>query len=131
MADSFLTPLLHATKAGLCLRNRRSGRLLATRLLPALDSKTRRTGLLGRTSLDDGEAMIIAPTSAIHTWFMRFEIDIAFVTREGRVVKARSAVKPWRMTGAFQGYAVIEMRAGSLKAGDTVAGDVLEIAPFA
>jgi uncharacterized membrane protein (UPF0127 family) len=73
--------------------------------------------------------MIIAPTNAIHTWFMRFDIDIAFVNREGRVVKARSAVRPWRMTGALRGYAVIEMRAGSFEASDTVRGDVLEITP--
>ncbi len=127
MADPFLTPLLHTPNAGLCLRNTRNGRLLATRLLPALDSKTRRRGLLDRTSLDDGEAMIIAPTNAIHTWFMRFDIDIAFVNREGRVVKARSAVRPWRMTAALRGYAVVEMRAGSFEASDTIRGDVLEI----
>ena len=103
--------------------------MLARRLLPALDSKTRKTGLLGRTSLDEGEAMVIAPTNAIHTWFMRFAIDIAFVNREGRVVKLRSAVKPWRMTGALRGYAAIELPAGSLESHDTIRGDVLEITP--
>ncbi len=127
MADPFLTPLLHSPDARLCLRNRRSGRVLASRLLPALDSKTRKTGLLGRTSLAEGEAMVIAPTNAIHTWFMRFPIDIVFVNREGRVVKARSAVKPWRMTGALRGYAAIELPAGSLASHDTIRGDVLEI----
>ena len=52
---------------------------MADRLVPAFDSQTRRTGLLKHTSLDEGEAMIIAPTSAVHTWFMKFDIDIAFV----------------------------------------------------
>ena len=58
--------------------------------------------------------MVIAPTSAVHTWFMKFDIDIAFVARDGRVLKARDTVRPWRMTGAFGGFAVIEMKAGSL-----------------
>ncbi len=97
------------------------------RLLPAFDSQSRRTGLLKHTSLDEGEAMLIAPTNAVHTWFMKFDIDIAFVTRDGRVLKARDTVRPWRMTGAFGGFAVIEMKAGSFSAADTVRGDRLEI----
>ena len=126
MATSFLTPL-PATAAGWVLRNTRTGRIIADRLLPALDSESRRRGLLKHTSLDEGEAMIIAPTNAVHTWFMKFDIDIAFVTRDGRVLKTRDSVPPWRMSGAFGGYAVIEMRGGSFAAADTVPGDVLEV----
>ena len=70
---------------------------------------------------------MIAPTNAVHTWFMKFDIDIAFVTRDGRVLKARDTVRPWRMTGALGGFAVIEMKAGSFAAADTVRGDRLEI----
>ena len=124
---TFLSPLAARPDAGLVLRNTRTGKVVAHRLLPAFESQTRRTGLLKHTSLDDGEAMIIAPTNAVHTWFMKFDIDIAFVTRDGRVLKARDTVRPWRMTGALGGFAVIEMKAGSFAAADTVRGDVLEI----
>jgi uncharacterized protein len=124
---TFVGPLVARPDAGLVLRNLRTGRIVANRLLPAFESQTRRTGLLKHTSLDDGEAMIIAPTNAVHTWFMKFDIDIAFVTRDGRVLKARDTVRPWRMTGALGGYAVIEMKAGSFSAADTVRGDRLEI----
>jgi uncharacterized membrane protein (UPF0127 family) len=124
---TFLSPLAARPDAGLVLRNTRTGKVVAHRLLPAFESQTRRTGLLKHTSLDDGEAMIIAPTNAVHTWFMKFDIDIAFVTRDGRVLKARDTVRPWRMTGAFGGFAVIEMKAGSFLAAETVPGDRLEI----
>jgi uncharacterized membrane protein (UPF0127 family) len=124
---TFLSPLAARPDAGLVLRNARTGRVVAHRLLPAFESQTRRTGLLKHTSLADGEAMIIAPTNAVHTWFMKFDIDIAFVTRDGRVLKARDTVRPWRMTGAFGGFAVIEMKAGSFASADTVRGDRLEI----
>ena len=127
MAASFLAPLSSPPAAGLVLRNSRTGRIVADRLLPALDSESRRRGLLKHTSLDAGEAMIIAPTNAVHTWFMKFDIDIAFVTRDGRVLKTRDSVRPWRMSGALGGYAVIEMRGGSFAAADTVPGDVLEL----
>jgi uncharacterized membrane protein (UPF0127 family) len=58
---------------------------------------------------------------------MKFDIDIAFVSRDGKVLKTRASVPPWRMSGALGGYAVIEMRGGSFAAADTVPGDVLEV----
>src|SRR5262245_60611818 len=81
-APHFLRPLLNAAPAGLCLRNQRTGQMLATTLLPALDSASRKTGLLKHTSLADGEAMVIAPSNAVHTWFMRFDLDLVFVRRD-------------------------------------------------
>ena len=126
-APHFLRSLVHAAPAGLCLRNQRTGQVLASHLLPALDSATRKTGLLKHTSLRDGEAMVIAPSNAVHTWFMKFDLDLVFVRRNGQVVKTRAGVKPWRMSGALRAFAVIEMRAGTLAERDTRPGDILEV----
>ena len=52
--------------------------------------------------------------------------DALFV-RDGRVVKTRAAVKPWRMSGALRAFAVIEMRSGTLAARGTLPGDILEV----
>ena len=71
--------------------------------------------------------MIIAPSNAIHTFFMKFPIDIAFVGRDGRVRKIREAVRPWRMSAALRAYAVIELPAGAIQRSGTVAGDTLVI----
>ena len=126
-APHFLRPLQHAEADGLCLRNQRTGEMLASRLLPALDSATRKTGLLKHTSLADGEAMVIAPSNAVHTWFMKFDLDLVFVRRDGSVVKTRARVKPWRMSAALRAFAVIEMRAGTLAERETRPGDQLEL----
>lgn len=131
MKEAFVTPLLRRPKTALSIRNERNGRVLADHVLSAFDSKTRRTGLLGHDSLPDGHAMVIAPTNAVHTWFMRFPIDLAFVDRGGRVVKTCRAVKPWRVAAAFRAYAVIELAAGSLAHCETVPGDRLAIVPAA
>jgi uncharacterized protein len=128
-APHFLRPLLAAPAAGFRLRNQRTGQVLADRLLPALDSASRKTGLLKHSSLGDGEAMIIAPSNAVHTWFMKFDLDLLFVKRDGRVVKTRAAVKPWRMSGSLGAFAVIEMRAGTLAERETLPGDILEVVP--
>ena len=125
----FLRPLLAAPAGGFRLRNQRTGVVLADRLLPALDSASRKTGLLKHTALGDGEAMIIAPSNAVHTWFMKFDLDLLFVRRDGRVVKTRAGVKPWRMSAALHAFAVIEMRSGTLAERETLPGGLLEVVP--
>ena len=124
---AFVTPLLRRPESSHTIRNERNGRVLAHRVLPAFDSKSRRAGLLRYESLADGHAMVIAPSNAVHTFFMRFPLDLAFVTRDGRVVKTRSGVRPWRVAAAFRAYAVIELPAGTLARCDTVPGDTLAI----
>jgi uncharacterized membrane protein (UPF0127 family) len=122
---TFLTPLRSGDPSRLVLKNRLTGTLVARHLLPALDSETRRTGLLKHTSLADDEAMLIAPTNAIHTFFMKFPIDVAFVGRDGTILKVRSAMPAWRMSGAWSGHAVVEMAAGAFARTGTRVGDVL------
>jgi uncharacterized membrane protein (UPF0127 family) len=73
--------------------------------------------------------MIIAPSNAVHTFFMKFSLDLAFVRRDGIVVKCLQSVEPWRVAAALRAYAVIELPAGALKRHDTTAGDILSIVP--
>jgi uncharacterized membrane protein (UPF0127 family) len=101
--------------------------VVADQLLGAFDSASRRTGLLHHEGFPPGSAMIIAPSNAVHTFFMKFPIDLAFVGRDGRVRKVREAVRPWRMAAALRAYAVIELPAGVLRRTDTVVGDTLVI----
>ena len=125
---SFLTQMRNADASAFVLRNQQTGAVVATHLLPAFDSATRNVGLLGRHSLDPGTAMIIAPTNAVHTFFMRFPIDIAFVKKDGRILKIRERLPAWRMAAAWGAYAVVEMPAGSFDLAATATGDVLEVA---
>jgi len=54
---------------------------------------------------------------------------VAFVARDGRLIKMRTAVAPWRITGAFGAFAVIEFAAGTLARSKTMSGDVLSLRP--
>ena len=126
---SFLSPLVRSEAAGFALTNTRNNRVVAHTLLTAFDSATRRTGLLKHESLEEGHALIIAPSNAIHTFWMHFAIDVAFVRRDGQVVKVCSAVVPWRIAAAWRAYAVVEMAAGALSASDTQRGDLLQLTP--
>jgi uncharacterized membrane protein (UPF0127 family) len=127
--SSFLTPLLRSPGTTHRLVNRRNNAILASVVTTAVDSASRRRGLLGLDQMPEGQALIIAPCNAVHTWFMRFTIDVAFVTRNGELVKRCDAVQPWRMAVAWRAFATIELAAGVLRASETVKGDVVEIVP--
>ena len=92
--------------------------------------RTRLRGLLGRDSLPDGAALVIEPCTSIHTFFMRFSIDAAFLDRAGRVVRAISNLRPWRATRIYPKAAmVVELPAGTLRRTDTREGDALHWLP--
>jgi uncharacterized protein len=135
MASHFLTPMLAASADGgsrLMLWNERSGQPLATHLEGAFDSASRRRGLLGRDGLAEGAALIIAPSQAVHTFRMRFPIDIVFANRQGRVVGVRSQVGARRIAIAWRAFAVIELPAGAAHHADVRVGDrvvVIDRAP--
>jgi uncharacterized membrane protein (UPF0127 family) len=73
---------------------------------------TRLKGLLGRAGLPSGEGLLIRPTGAIHTCFMRFPIDAVFLDRELVVVGVESELRPWRLAGRRGAKAVLELAAG-------------------
>ena len=124
---SFLSPLVRNPAGDFDLVNERNGRIVADHLLPAFDSQARRTGLLAHRSLPAGTAMIIAPTNAIHTFFMKFAIDVLFVAKDGRIVKVRESLRPWRMAAAWSGHGVIELAAGAVGLCEVAEGDRLTL----
>jgi hypothetical protein len=100
---------------------------VAASLEPAFDSASRKRGLLGRDALPPGHALIIAPSNMVHTFFMRFPIDVVFAARDGRVLKVRVNVPARRLVGALRGFAVIEMAANEVPASGTSTGDRLVV----
>lgn len=86
------------------------------------DSTSRRQGLLGRDALDDEEALVIAPTQGIHTFGMRFSLDIVFVDRAGTVLAVSSTVRPNRVRLCWRAFAAIELGAGRAAAADVRPG---------
>ena len=128
---NFLLPLIKRGDRPYELRNGRTGRSIASDVIAAFEPAARRKGLLGRDSFAKGSAMVIAPSNAIHTFWMRFAIDVLFVRRDGTVVKVCRSIPPWRMAAALWAYAVIELPAGTLAAHDARVGDVLTVVAVA
>jgi len=121
----FLRRLSHHTEQKLVDLD--AGSVVAELVIPAVDSSTRRKGLLGRDSLAEGLAMLIAPCTAIHTFGMRFAIDVLFVARDGRLLKIVEGLQPWRIAVAWGAFATVELAAGSAKRCRLAAGDRLAL----
>ena len=111
------------------LRVERTGAALVQRLEMAGDSTTRRKGLLGRDSLDREVGFVIVPTQGVHTFGMRFPIDIIGIARDGRVVKLREDVPPRRLVFALRAWAILELAAGVARRSAIAVGDRLIVAP--
>ena len=103
------------------------GVVLATSVELADRSENRRKGLLGRPPLLSGEGLWIAPCECVHTFFMRYEIDLVYIDRERRVRKLRSGVVPWRISGCFTAHSVLELGPGTIVTTRIQVGDRLAI----
>jgi uncharacterized membrane protein (UPF0127 family) len=110
--------------------NQTKGSLLADRADIAGTSAKRRTGLLKHTSLEPGEGLWIAPCESVHTFGMKFTIDVVFLNKKKQVLKIRPDMVKRRIAYSLRAYSVLELPAGTLAETRTVAGDQLEFEKY-
>ncbi len=110
------------------ITNETRGTLLGDRVQVADTSLSRMVGLLGRRELDAGGGLWIKPSSGVHTFFMRFPIDVIGLNRDLRVVKLWYHLAPYRVTSvSLQLRSVIELPAGHITGCNVEVGDVLRV----
>jgi uncharacterized membrane protein (UPF0127 family) len=124
---SFLAAAADAGNRSFALVQASDGRVVVPRLELALDSATRRKGLLGRDGLDPGAGLVIAPSNSVHTFFMRFAIVVVFLHRSGRVLKIRHRVPARRVAVSATAHAVLELPAGAAATAGISVGDTLAL----
>jgi uncharacterized protein len=104
----------------------RTGALLCERLALARTVRARLKGLLGRDGLEPGEGLWIEPCNSVHTFFMRFPIDVLFLDGGGAVVAMAPRLAPWRATRVhLRARAALELAAGAIEAHGVLPGDRL------
>ncbi|MDD5465668.1 MAG: DUF192 domain-containing protein [Candidatus Omnitrophica bacterium] len=88
----------------------------------------RLVGLLNRNSLEKGEALILKPANSIHTFFMRFPIDVLFLDKNSKIIALFPVLRPFRITPVYFGaYLAIELPAGTLQLTQTKLADSIKI----
>jgi uncharacterized membrane protein (UPF0127 family) len=108
------------------IRNETRNVALATRADIADTSAKRRTGLLKRESLAEGEGLWIVPCEGVHTFGMAFAIDVIFLSKQRKVLKVRESMPPRRIALSLFAHSVLELPAGVICATGTAVGDQLE-----
>jgi uncharacterized membrane protein (UPF0127 family) len=85
-------------------------------------------GLMWRASLGKGQGLVLKGDKSIHTFFMRFPIDVVYVDRAQRVVRVDPAMSPNRIGPiVFEAAYILELPAGTIQASGTSVGDQLTI----
>ncbi len=90
-------------------------------------SAKRRTGLLKHERLEPGDGLWIVPCESVHTFFMKFPIDLVYLDKGRKVRKLRHAVPPWRLSACLAAHSILELPAGTVRQSGTFVGDELVI----
>ena len=106
--------------------NRDRGTVLAEAADVADTSAKRRTGLLKHSGLDPGQGLWIAPCESVHSFGMKFAIDVVYLDRKKKVRKVRKNMVPFRVSACLTAHSVLELPVGVIEASRTQAGDQLE-----
>ena len=72
-------------------------------------------GLMFLKKMCDFDGLLLAPCNSIHTFFMRFEIDVLFLDKDFNIIKILKRLKPWRITSIyFKSKFVLELPGNTL-----------------
>lgn len=90
-----------------------AGQVLVPRVLLATGLVERMRGLLGRKSLEPGVGMLLCPCGSVHTFGMRFPIDVVYLDACWRVTRIVHRLKAQRMSfGGLRARAALELQSG-------------------
>ena len=113
------------------LRNVTRGTVLGEAIDIADTSAKRTTGLLKHSELRAGEGLWIVPCEGVHTFFMKFPLDLVYIDKKNVVRKVVRDVRPWRASCCLMADSVVELPVGAIGASGTQKGDEMVFEPSA
>jgi uncharacterized membrane protein (UPF0127 family) len=108
------------------VRNKDRDTVLAEAADVADTSAKRRRGLLSHTSLEPGQGLWISPCESVHSFGMKFPIDLVYLDRKKKVRKVRRNMVPRRISACLTAHSVLELPLGAIDSSCTEPGDQLE-----
>src|SRR5271157_3097541 len=110
--------------------NRTRTTYLATELMIARTHWTRFRGLMATDAsrFRRGQGLWISPSHGVHTFAMRFPIDVVYLDRDRIVIHAEEELQPWRMAAVrIRAASVLELPIGAIRESQTALGDQVDI----
>ena len=94
------------------------------RLVPGWWGRLR--GYIGHSEPSPGEGILLIPCDGVHTFWMKFDLDVVFLDHHGMVLEVIRSLRPWKWTRRVKGArSVLEMPAGMIDRSGTQVGDLL------
>src|SRR5690554_6527845 len=85
-------------------------------------------GLMGTRELPEDEGLLISPCNSVHTFFMRYAIDVVFLSKDYTVLKVIHNMRPWRISPIiWKSHSVLELPSGRAKELGITCGTTLRI----
>ena len=109
------------------VRNLTKNTILANHADIADTSATRNRGLLKHTGLAEGEGLWIVPCEGVHSFFMKFAIDVVFINKKRQVTKLRPNMVKSRIALSLRAHSTLELPVGMIEKSQTSVGDQLEL----
>lgn len=103
----------------------RSGQIIVPHVARTTNALERMRGLLGRPAPAADAGLLIVPCGSVHTWFMRYAIDVVYLDRDGVVLRVVPAMAPWRMSRQPRARSTLELCAGGAASAAIVPGQRL------
>ncbi len=104
------------------------GKIISSNIETAYTFGKRFRGLMFRKSLAEGSSMHIKPCGSVHCFFMRYPIDVVFLSGDGKIVHIIKEMKPWRVSKIYaKAESVLELPSGYAQKVGLNIGDRLKI----
>ncbi len=109
------------------LFNLTKNKRLSSNVTVATSFFERSKGLLGKTGLQSDECLWIHHCKSIHTFFMKFSIDVLYVDEKLKVTCIHRNIKPWKLSwGGFNSDSCFEFESSGLSL-DVEIGDSIRV----
>jgi len=111
--------------------NRTRQAYLATQVTLAATHWSRFRGLMCTPAAEfrSGDGLWIVPCRGVHTFAMRFPIDVLYLDGRKRVVHIEENLRPWRVAKvSLRAASVLELPGDTLRSHRTAVGDEIDIA---
>ncbi len=107
-----------------------NGALVSNKILKYDSFFKRAAGLMFKKKLEGFDGILLLPCSAIHTFFMKINIDCFFLDRDNKIIKIIWRMEPSKISGIVKGCnSVLELASGTVKKDLLSEGDALIIKP--
>jgi uncharacterized membrane protein (UPF0127 family) len=108
------------------IANATRGTVLGSQVRIANTARSRLVGLLGHSNLPAGCGLLIEPSSGVHTFGMRFPIDVVALDHQLRVQGVWEGLRPFRIAAvSFKVHKVLELPVGAIRDSGTQVNDQL------